>query len=165
MTDDDTTYMARAIALALDAERHGNLPIGALITLDGTVIAAAGNAILVPVYHPGRHAEMEALRQVPLALWSHSRAMTCYTTLEPCMMCFGALLLHGLGRIVFGATDPAGGATAVRGHLPAYYAGGGGVPAWVGPVASDTCAALYTRAAARFDQLPVVGRGDRERHP
>ena len=158
MTNDDNKYISRAIRLALDAEKRGNLPVGALITLDGAVIAEGGSSILAPVYHPGRHAEVEALRNVPAELWPRSREMTCYSTLEPCVMCFGALLLHGIGRIVFGAEDREGGATAVLNHLPRYYAGGVGVPEWVGPVAAEMCDELYQRAAERFDRLPAVGR-------
>jgi tRNA(adenine34) deaminase len=158
MADNDNEYISRAIRLALDAERRGNLPVGAVITLGGNVIAEAGSSILTPVYHPGRHAETEALRQVPAGLWPRSREMTCYSTLEPCVMCFGALLLHGVGRVVFGAEDGEGGATVVLSHLPRYYAGGVGVPEWVGPVAAGECDELYKRAAGRFERLPVVGR-------
>ena len=158
MTSDDKKYISRAIHLALEAEKRGNLPIGAVITLGDTVIAEAGSSILAPVYHPGRHAETEALRKVPLELWPRSREMTCYSTLEPCLMCFGALLLHGVGRIVFGAEDKEGGAKAVLGHLPEYYADGKGVPEWLGPVAATECDELYRRTAERFDRLAVIGR-------
>ena len=154
----DTPYISRAIELALEAERRGNLPIGAVIVLDGAIVAEAGNAILVPFYHPGRHAEMEALARVPVALWPNCRAMTCYSTLEPCVMCFGALLLHGIGRVVFGAEDRKGGAKAVLDHLPAYYADGVGVPQWIGPVMAEACDELYQRIAERFDRLSC-GRG------
>ena len=157
MTCEDNQYINRAIEIALEAEKQGNLPIGAVITLNGRIIAEAGSSILVPVYHPGRHAEMEALRTVPVKLWSQSREMTCYSTLEPCVMCFGALLLHGIGRIVFGAEDKEGGAKVVLNHLPKYYDGGINVPEWKGPVAAEECDELYKRAAERFDQLPVVG--------
>jgi tRNA(adenine34) deaminase len=126
LTAVDTKYMARAIEIALAAEMSGNLTIGAVIALDGTLVAEAGSSILVPVYHPGRHAEMEALRIVPEELWIRGSSMTCYSTLEPCVMCFGALLLHGIGRIVFGAEDKKGGAKALLGHLPEYYADGAG---------------------------------------
>lgn len=158
MANDDNKYISRAIRIALDTEKRGNLPVGAVVVLDGAVIAEGGSSILVPVYHPGRHAETEALRNVPPELWPRSREMTCYSTLEPCVMCFGALLLHGVGRIVFGAEDKEGGATALLGHLPRYYAGGVGVPEWIGPVAAEECDELYKRAAERFDRLPVVGR-------
>jgi tRNA(adenine34) deaminase len=153
-TSDDLPYLHRALARALEAERIGNLPIGAVMTLDGKVIAEAGNnAMLIPNYHPGRHAEIEALWHVPVQLWPRSREMTCYTTLEPCMMCMGALLLHGVGRVVFGATDKGGGAGKVLGQLPEYYAEGKGVPSWIGPVLPEICDALYQRARQRFDQL------------
>lgn len=158
MAGDDNKYISRAIEIALEAERRGNLPVGAVVVLDGEVVAEGGSSILVPVYHPGRHAEMEALRNVPVELWPRSREMTCYTTLEPCVMCFGALLLHGIGRIVFGAEDKEGGASVLLDHLPRYYAGGAGVPEWRGPLAADECDALYRRAAERFERLPAVGR-------
>lgn len=151
-------HIRRAVELALEAERRGNMPIGAVITLGDDVIAEAGNALLVPHYHPGRHAEMEALRRVPVELWPRGREMTCYTTLEPCMMCMGALLLHGVGRVVFGARDAKGGAGAALSHLPEYYADGVGVPAWVGPVLTEVCDELYLRACERFDVLPCGRR-------
>ena len=152
--DADLRHLGRAVALALEAERAGNMPIGACLTLDGEVVAEAGNALLVPLYHPGRHAETEALRRVPAELWPRARAMTCYTTLEPCVMCAGALLLHGVGRVVFGSRDPEGGAGVVLPSLPRYYAGGRGVPEWVGPSLPRVCDPLYARVVARFDSLP-----------
>ena len=153
-TERDVEFVRRAVRLALEAEAVGNLPIGCVLTLDGQVAAEAGNALLVPHYHPGRHAEMEALGRVPAGLWARAREMTCYTTLEPCVMCAGALLLHGVGRVVFGATDPEGGAGALLTRLPDYYAGGAGVPEWVGPVLPEVCDPLYARVNSRFDALP-----------
>ena len=147
-------HLHHALRLALEAERLGNLPIGAVVTLGEEIIAEAGNAILVSHYYPGGHAEMEALRRVPARLWPRSREMTCYTTLEPCVMCMGALLLHGVGRVVFGARDTEGGAGTLLAHLPDYYAGGGCVPAWVGPLLPEHCDALYRRVRERFDELP-----------
>jgi tRNA(adenine34) deaminase len=160
LPDRHLKHLHRALALALEAERRGNLPIGAVITLDGEAIAGAGNAILIPGYHPGRHAEMEALRLVPENLWPQSRRMTCYSTLEPCVMCMGALLLHGVGQVVFGAQDSAGGAGIVLPFLPGYYAGGSGVPEWIGPLLPDLCDPLYARVIARFDQLPCGNSHD-----
>ena len=153
-TSSDILYLRRAVNLALAAEQQGNLPIAAVITLEDRVIAEAGNAVLVPHYHPGRHAEIEALRRVPENLWPRAREMTCYTTLEPCMMCTGTLLLHGLGRVVFGALDNEGGGGQMLSHLPDYYAGGAGVPLWVGPLLPEVCDQLYERVKASFDSLP-----------
>src|SRR5262245_17497936 len=101
---------------------------------------------------------MEALRHVPIELWLRAREMSCYSTLEPCVMCFGALLLHGIGRITFGAEDKLGGASSLLSHLPEYYAGGKRVPQWVGPFASEECDDRNRRVIGKFERLPVVGR-------
>ena len=154
LAEGDMAHLRRAVGVALEAERGGNLPVGAVVVLGGAVVAEAGNRVVQPVYHPGRHAETEALARVPAALWARGREMTCYTTLEPCVMCAGALLLHGVGRVVFGSADPEGGAGLLLASLPPYYAGGRGVPAWVGPALPQVCDALYERARARFDGLP-----------
>ena len=154
LTTRDDELLRRAVALALEAERGGNIPIGAVLAIEGAIIAEGGNAVLAPHYHPGRHAEKEALARVPVEWWPRSREMTCYTTLEPCVMCAGALLLCGVGRVVFGALDPAGGAgDIIRRHLPPYYAGGAGAPRWLGPAVPEVCDPLYERARAGFDAL------------
>jgi tRNA(adenine34) deaminase len=158
-TDTHLRHLGRAIALALEAERLGNLPVGAVITLDDEMIAEAGSTILRPHYYPGGHAEVEALRRVPPRLWHRSREMTCYSTLEPCVMCMGAILLHGLGRVVFGARDTEGGAGSLLPHLPVYYADQACVPEWVGPLLPETCDALYGRVKAGFDKLPCGKSG------
>lgn len=146
-------HLRQAIAAALESERRGNLPIGAVIVLDDEVIAEGFNAVVLPNRHPGRHAEMEALARVPDHLWMRAREMTCYTTLEPCVMCFGALLLHGVGRIVYGARDPQGGASVLLEHLPPYYAGPDWRPTMEGPLAQDECGPLFDRAFGRYATL------------
>ena len=149
--------------LALEAEAEGNLPIGAVITLDGKRLGEAGNRIAVPHYDPGRHAEIEALRSVPFEAWDRAPEMTCYSTLEPCVMCTGTLLLHGIGRVVFGATDVGGGGGIILSHLPTFFEGGAGVPEWVGPVLPERCDPLYTRARAQFVELPCGQRTPKPR--
>ena len=67
LAEADSAHMRRAIQLALEAEARGDLPVGSVVTLNNEVVAEAGNAVLVPSYHPGRHAETEALRLVPRA--------------------------------------------------------------------------------------------------
>lgn len=145
--------MDRAIDLALQAEHSGSLPIGAVIVLDGEIIAEGASAIITPHYHPGRHAETEALTKVDVALWKRAGEMTCYTTLEPCVMCYGALLLHGVGRIVFGANDPEGGASAILGNLPPFYGDKTRLPEWLGPVLPEQCDPLYVRARKVFEAI------------
>lgn len=150
----DGEYMERAITLALQAEAEGNLPVGALLVLDDQVIAEGASQLLVPTYNPGGHAEMRAIGEVDVALWPRALEMTCYTTLEPCLMCFGALLLHGVGRVVFGSLDVLGGASPILDHLPPYYETAH-VPEWVGPLMPEQCDPLYERADELFRNLPV----------
>lgn len=149
----DRSMLDRAIELALANEARGGLPVGAVIGLDDRIIAEGVSEVPGPPYHPGRHAEMQALAQVPIELWPRAAAMTVVTTLEPCLMCFGACLLHGIGRIVFGAIDVRGGARFIRPHLPPYYASTGG-PAWIGPLDPVRCDPLYQRTDQAFAVLP-----------
>ncbi len=138
-------FLREAIALALAAERAGNLPIGAVITLDGDVIARGSNSIWEPAVELTRHAEMEALRNVPSHLWSRSREMTLYTTLEPCVMCAGAILLHHLAQVVFGSRDPFGGVSSCLGSLPPYFRQELSLVDWRGPALPTECDPLYDR--------------------
>ncbi|CAG0936055.1 dCMP deaminase [Thermoflexales bacterium] len=145
ISDQDTIYLRRALQLAREAERQANLPIGALICLDGTVIAEGKNSIWQPVVSLTRHAEMEALRVVPPHLWARSREMTLFTTLEPCLMCAGAILLHRIGRLVFGALDPYGGVGVTVQNLPAYFQEQFLLAEWSGPALPAECDPLYLR--------------------
>ena len=142
------------MTLANEAEARGDIPVGCVITHDGKIVAEAGNRLLSEGYQPRRHAEQEALAFVPVALWPQASEMTCYTTLEPCLMCFGSLLLCGVGRVVFGAVDVLGGARFIFDAMPPFYADGQGMPQWEGPVLPEVCDPLYERADARFRTLP-----------
>jgi tRNA(adenine34) deaminase len=142
---DDKKMMERAIELALQAEREGNLPVGALITLDDVVVAEGRSRIWKPRFDATRHAEMEALRAVPDDQWHSPDRMTVYTTLEPCLMCFGSILLHRIGRVVFGANDSYGGASPSFGHLPVFFHKGLENLAWEGPIMPDECDPLLER--------------------
>ncbi|HLL01985.1 MAG TPA: nucleoside deaminase [Myxococcaceae bacterium] len=153
MSSTDRVHMERAVQLALETEREGNPPVGAVLVLDGAIIAEGKSSVVHPVYEPGAHAEMRALAAADRALWPRAREMTCYTSLEPCAMCMGALLLHGVGRVVFGAYDTAGGAGRMLPHLPPYYSGLN-IFEWVGPTMPEVCDALYQRADAVFARLP-----------
>ena len=141
----DIALLREAINLAEEAERQGNLPIGAVIALDGEVIARGKNSIWQPSLELTRHAEMEALHSVPPHLWPRSRDMTLLTTLEPCLMCAGAILLHHLGRLVFGSTDPWGGVTSCQDTLPTYFRDEFSLVQWTGPALPSECDPLYAR--------------------
>ncbi|MGW8318830.1 MAG: nucleoside deaminase [Candidatus Promineifilaceae bacterium] len=145
ISDADISFFQQAIRLALEAEKENNLPIGAVIGLDGKIIAEGKNAIWYPRYNPNRHAEVEALRNVPEHLWNSSRNMTLYTTLEPCLMCLGAILLHQIGGVMYGSADGYGGASLVVGHMPPYFEEQVSLMKWIGPVYAGECDRLYER--------------------
>jgi tRNA(adenine34) deaminase len=153
-SDQDDRFIERTVELAIEAEKRGDAPVGSVITLGGEVVAEGSARILSEGYQPRRHAEQEALGNVPVRLWPRAGEMTCYTSLEPCLMCFGSLLLCGVGRVVFGATDVRGGARFVFDSMPPYYANGRGRPTWVGPVLPEVCDALYQRVDSVFRTLP-----------
>jgi tRNA(adenine34) deaminase len=146
VTETDKKYLRRTIQLAREAERLGNLPIGAVMVLKGEMIAEGKNSIWAPQFDATRHAEMETLRSVPAHLWPQSREMTCYSSLEPCLMCLGALLMHQIGRIVFGSGDSQGGAGCSFGHLPPYFENELQTVAWIGPALPEECDELQARA-------------------
>jgi len=118
------TPMTAALAQAGKALARGDFPVGCVIA-DGDRIVASGHRS--GTAHGGRneldHAEIVALRaleQVDPAL--ERSALTAYCTLEPCLMCFGALMIAGIGRIVFAYEDPMGGGTGCpRQALPPLY--------------------------------------------
>ncbi len=104
--------MRRALSLAQAAAQAGEAPIGALVLdpASGEVLGAAGNA---PIgnHDPTAHAEILALRQAAEKLGNYRlTGMTLFVTLEPCAMCAGAISHARIGRVVFGADDPKGGA-------------------------------------------------------
>jgi len=138
----DLEYLHAAIRLAREAREAGNLPIGAVITLDGEILAQGKNSIWVPKLNPGRHAEIEALRAVPPDLWERASEMTLYTTLEPCLMCMGTILIHRIGRVVFGCHDSRGGASCLFGHMPPAFESLLQEVEWVGPALPQECGEL-----------------------
>jgi tRNA(adenine34) deaminase len=145
LTEHDEACFRRTLALAALAEQEGNLPIGAVISLDEQIVAEGRNAIWKPHFNPNRHAEIEVLRSVPEALQKAFRRMTMYTTLEPCLMCTGAILLHRLGRVIYGAADDYGGASRIFGHMPVYFERAIARTEWIGPAFPKECAPLFSR--------------------
>ncbi|HEX3608646.1 MAG TPA: tRNA adenosine(34) deaminase TadA [Solirubrobacterales bacterium] len=102
--------MALAIERAREAERHGDVPIGAVIARDGEPLASAGNERELRA-DPTAHAEVLAIRAAAEALGGWRLAgTTIYVTLEPCAMCAGAIVLARIPAVVYGAPDPKAGA-------------------------------------------------------
>ena len=113
----DEFYMRAAYLEAQAAEREDEVPVGAVIVLEGRVIAAAHNQ-REQLRDPTAHAEMIAITQAANVLQSW-RLDGChlYVTLEPCPMCAGAIVQSRLQRVVYGATDPKAGAAQSLYHL------------------------------------------------
>jgi len=107
---DHERLMRLAIEQARAAERHGDVPIGAVVAREGEPIAAVGNERELR-RDPTAHAEMLAIRAAAEALggWRLPDT-TLYVTLEPCAMCAGAVVLARVPVVVFGASDPKAGA-------------------------------------------------------
>lgn len=112
MIDHDAANMRIALGLAQAAADAGEAPIGAVVVdpATGAVLGAAHNAP-VGLRDPTAHAEIRALRQAAEAVGNYRlTGLTLYVTLEPCAMCAGAISHARIGRVVFGAEDPKGGA-------------------------------------------------------
>ena len=108
--------MQVALEEARRAAGLGEVPVGALVVADGHVVARAGNGP-IGLHDPTAHAEILALRGAGEALGNYRlTGTTVYVTVEPCLMCVGALVQARVGTVVFGATEPKTGAlvSAVR---------------------------------------------------
>jgi tRNA(adenine34) deaminase len=106
----DEALMRQALRAARAAARRGEVPVGAVVSKEGRILARAGNATLRR-RDPTAHAEVVALRRAARALGNH-RLTGCvlHVTLEPCLMCLGAMVQARISRCVFGARDPRVGA-------------------------------------------------------
>jgi len=106
----DEAWMRYAFRLAQRAEEQGEVPVGAVIVKDERCIAEGWNAV-IDRHDPTAHAEIVALRGAGLALKNYRLgAVTLYVTLEPCVMCMGAMSNARINRLVFGAYDDKRGA-------------------------------------------------------
>ncbi|MEC5318905.1 tRNA adenosine(34) deaminase TadA [Brenneria populi subsp. brevivirga] len=107
---DDEYWMRHALTLALRAQDEGEVPVGAVLVLDNQAIGEGWNR---PIGHhdPTAHAEIMALRQAGMVLRNYRLLdTTLYVTLEPCIMCAGAMIHSRIGRLVYGAADEKTGA-------------------------------------------------------
>jgi tRNA(adenine34) deaminase len=105
MSGMDDSYMREALALAREAQAAGEVPVGAVVVVDGAVVGRGRNAP-VASNDPTAHAEMLALRQAAAAIGNYRLEQAAvYVTLEPCPMCAGALVAARVKTLVFGARD------------------------------------------------------------
>jgi tRNA(adenine34) deaminase len=102
--------MRHALALAERAREAGEVPVGAVLVKDGEVLAEGWNCP-ISTHDPTAHAEIVALRAAGLTLENYRLVdTTLYVTLEPCVMCMGAIIHSRVKRVIYGATDPKRGA-------------------------------------------------------
>lgn len=103
MTDED--YLRLALDLAREAERAGEVPVGAVVVRNGEVIGRGRNSPIT-LQDPTAHAEILAIREAARGIGNYRlEDATLYVTLEPCVMCAGAMVHARLKRVVFGARD------------------------------------------------------------
>ena len=106
----DVKFMSLAIKAAMAAAEKGEVPVGAVLVKDGIIVAAAGNRT-IDGSDPAGHAEIRALRAAAQCLGNYRLpGTTLYVTLEPCLMCIGAIFNARVNRLVYGAADPKTGA-------------------------------------------------------
>src|SRR5919199_5774385 len=157
----DEGWMREALAVARDALRDGEVPVGAVVVRDGDVIASAGNRT-VHDRDASAHAEMLAIRAASrlLGSWRLS-GCTLYATLEPCAMCAGALVLARMDRVVFGAWDDRAGMAGSVGDI-LRHPRLNHRPEVRGGVLAEECGALLreffgARRSKSVDTPPIAG--------
>jgi tRNA(Arg) A34 adenosine deaminase TadA len=103
-------FMREALALADEGRRTGEVPVGAVVVLGGQVVGRGFNQP-IGAHDPTAHAEVVALRDAARRIGNYRlTGATLYVTLEPCLMCVGAIVHARIATLVFGATEPKAGA-------------------------------------------------------
>ena len=113
----DEVWMAKALLLAERAAADSEIPVGAIVVLDGEVIGEGYNS---PISHcdPTAHAEIQAIRDACKKVNNYRlNDATLYVTLEPCSMCAGAIIHSRVARVVYAATEPKSGVVESQGHF------------------------------------------------
>ena len=106
----DTDYMRAALELARQAQAAGEVPVGAVVVQDGVIVGRGFNAP-ISRHDPSAHAEMMALRDAAQRLGNYRLAgCELFVTIEPCLMCAGAIMYARIARVMYGAKDPKTGA-------------------------------------------------------
>jgi tRNA(adenine34) deaminase len=114
--ESDTRWMQYALRLAEHAGEHDEVPVGAVVVVDGEAVGEGWNQPISSC-DPTAHAEIVALRDAARRVGNYRlTGATLYVTLEPCLMCAGAMIHARIGRLVFGASDPKRGAVNSTAH-------------------------------------------------
>jgi tRNA(adenine34) deaminase len=118
MSHKDEVFMREALGLAADAAARGEVPVGAVVVVDGVVVGRGFNQP-IGTHDPTAHAEIVALRDAATRAANYRlTGSTVYVTIEPCQMCVGAMVHARVARLVFGTREPKAGAieSAMRAH-------------------------------------------------
>lgn len=146
----DEQFMRLALHAAQQSLAEGHLPVGAVIVHRGAVIATGRNQI-DRKQSDLAHAELEAISLVQSFLFAHAKECDIYTTLEPCMMCFGAIVHFHFRRLIVGAPDRLVGALSLVPHSPYYRRR---APAITANMLADESRALVARYVAQTGLRP-----------
>ena len=113
----DQDFMREALALAAQGAALGEVPVGAIVVVDGQVVGRGYNCP-ISGHDPSAHAEMVAIRDAARALSNYRLpGSTLYVTLEPCSMCAGLIVHSRIGRVVYGALEPKAGVVQSQGQF------------------------------------------------
>lgn len=137
----DLRWMAQALEVARAAGLAGEVPVGAVLVRDGELLASGGNRTIGDC-DPSAHAEIVALRAAGQTLANHRLGGTLYVTLEPCVMCMGALVQARIERLVFAARDPKSGAAVSLYELGSDSRFNHRFPVVEGPLAEESAGLL-----------------------
>ncbi len=167
MTLGDEAWMRHAIRLAQRAEEQGEVPIGAVLVADDQCIGEGWN-LPIKSHDPSAHAEIMALREAGRKRENYRLIdSTLYVTLEPCVMCMGAIVHARIQRLVFGAFDPKRGAVCHALSLADAEFLNHRVE-WLGGVLEEECSELLTsffRARRKKRSIPIVDQNSAPRCP
>lgn len=110
MPEDDVRFMSEALMLARSGAEHDEVPVGAVVVVDGQIVGRGFNQP-IGKHDPTAHAEVMALRDAAVHLGNYRLlGATLYVTVEPCAMCAGAIQHARIGRVVYGTKEPKTGA-------------------------------------------------------
>ena len=146
---DHERFMKFALDEARTAFERGDGPIGCVIVHRGKVVSRGGNRVMTTRCKL-EHAEIVALRDGADHLSANGGECVLYTTLEPCVMCIGAIAVSGISEVIYGAADPVRGGAEARAHVPYVQRA---IKSYRGGILADECGALW----ARWNQASVGG--------
>ncbi len=156
----DEIWINEALLLAKRAGDEGEVPVGVVVVREGKIIGRGWNRN-IGQHDPSAHAEIMAMREAGIALGNYRlTACTLYVTLEPCMMCAGAMIHARLDRIVFGANDPKTGAAGGKFDLLANPAHNH-APVVDGGCLADQCSDLLKDFFRQRRRSQIARRPDR----